>query len=107
MTRRDAIFCVSTGHRMRCAMATQIQALPAQRSLWRRALLPLAMLGILVLTYVVARALPLTTNTFPTSWHLGLRTQIDTFQDWVIAHRATHSVVGYFFQPPRFTLDLY
>src|SRR4051812_10055449 len=87
-------------------MATQIQALPAPRSLWRRALLPLAVLGILVLTYFVARALPLTTNTFPSAWNLGLRAQIDAFQDWVIGHRATHPIFVYFFQPLSFTIDI-
>ncbi|MEO7912349.1 MAG: ABC transporter permease subunit [Roseiflexaceae bacterium] len=87
-------------------MATQIQVLPVPRSLWRRALLPLAMLGILVLTYVVAHALPLTTNTFPSAWNLGLRAQIDAFQDWVIGHRATHPVFVYFFQPLSFLIDI-
>jgi glycine betaine/proline transport system permease protein len=87
-------------------MATQIQALPAQRPLWRRALLPLSMLGILVLTYIVARALPLTTNTFPTSWNLGLRAQINAFQDWVIGNRATHPAFVYFFQPLSFVIDI-
>jgi len=87
-------------------MATQIQTLPAPRSLWQRALLPLAMLSILVLTYVVARALPLTTTTFPSGWNLGLRVQIDAFQDWVIGHRANHPVFVYFFQPLSFLIDI-
>src|SRR4051812_21093225 len=87
-------------------MATQIQALPTSRPLWRRALLPLAVLGMLALTYFVARALPVTTNTFPSAWNLGLRAQIDTFQDWVIGHRATHPIFVYFFQPVSFAIDL-
>jgi glycine betaine/proline transport system permease protein len=87
-------------------MATQIQALPMPRPLWRRALLPLAVLAILLLTYGVARALPLTTNTFPTDWNLGLRAQIDAFQDWVIGNRATHPIFVYFFQPLSFLIDI-
>ncbi|HEU5100081.1 MAG TPA: ABC transporter permease subunit [Roseiflexaceae bacterium] len=86
-------------------MATQIQALPAARPLWRRALLPLVVLGILVLTYVAARALPLPTDKFPEAWNLGLRARIDAFQDWVIGNRATHPIFVYFFQPLSLTID--
>ena len=82
-------------------LGIKVMYVPTQRGAGARQSMlrnfPMAVLGILALTYIVARALSLTTNTFPASWNLGLRAQIDAFQDWVIGHRASHPVFVYFF----------
>src|SRR5262245_14282244 len=86
-------------------MATQIQALPATRPLWRRTLWPLAVIGLLALVYLAAHSSSIPTITFPEAWNLGLRPRIDAAQDWVISNRATHPIFTYFFEPLSRTID--
>ncbi len=86
-------------------MATQLQALPAARPLWRRTLWPLAVIVLLALVYLAARSSPIPTNTFPAAWNLGLRPHIDAAQDWVISNRTTHPIFAYFFEPLSRTID--
>ncbi|MBK9714530.1 MAG: ABC transporter permease subunit [Kouleothrix sp.] len=87
-------------------MAAQIQALPQARPLWRRTLWPVAVIGTLVLVGLLARTLPIASRQFPAGWNLGLRAQIDAFQDWVIGHRASHPLFVYFFGPLSGAIDL-
>jgi glycine betaine/proline transport system permease protein len=86
-------------------MATQIQALPVARPLWRRTLLPVAVLMALALVYIAARSSPIDTRQFPADWNLGLRGRVDAFQDWVIGNRNTHPIFLYFFQPLSAAID--
>jgi glycine betaine/proline transport system permease protein len=86
-------------------MATQVQALPAARPLWRRTLWPLAVIALLALVYLAARSSPIPTDTFPEAWNLGLRPRIDAAQDWVISNRATHPIFTYFFEPLSRAID--
>jgi glycine betaine/proline transport system permease protein len=90
---------------MRDAMATQVQALPAQRPLWQRTFWPIVVVGALVLVYALAQALPIETQRFPEAWNLGLRAWIDAFQDWVIANRANHPAFVFFFEPLSRSID--
>ena len=86
-------------------MATQVQALPAARPLWRRTLWPLAVIVLLALVYLAARSSPIPTKTFPETWNLGLRPRIDAAQDWVISNRTTHPIFAYFFEPLSRAID--
>jgi glycine betaine/proline transport system permease protein len=86
-------------------MATQIQALPVARPLWRRTLWPVAIIALLALVYLAARSAPIETKTFPTAWNLGLRARVDAAQDWVIGNRNTHPIFLYFFQPLSAAID--
>ncbi len=36
---------------------------------------------------------------FPAAWNLGLRRPVDQFQVWVIAHRGSHPIFTFFFEP--------
>jgi len=42
---------------------------------------------------------------FPAAWNLHLRDPIDSFQSWVIGHRATHPLFLYFFNPLSAFID--
>ncbi|MBK9940385.1 MAG: ABC transporter permease subunit [Kouleothrix sp.] len=86
-------------------MATQAQALPLGRPLWRRTLLPLATLAALLLIGLAVRQRAFPDNQFPAEWNLGLRAQIDAFQSWVISSRASHPIFVYFFEPLSDTID--
>lgn len=86
-------------------MATPAQALPGAQPLWRRSLWPLAVLLALAVVALIAQALPFASSRFPESWNLGLRTVIDSFQDWVIGNRATHPIFVYFFEPLSDLID--
>lgn len=86
-------------------MATHIQAFPAQRPLWQRWMWPLLVLVSLVLVYLLVRISPIESETFPKSWNIGLRAQIDSFQKWVIANRSTHPLFVYFLVPFSSAID--
>jgi glycine betaine/proline transport system permease protein len=86
-------------------MATQIQALPVDRPLWRRTLLPLIVAAALLIVYLLAQSAPAATRQFPEVWNIGLRVRVDVFQDWVISNRATHPLFVYFFEPLSAAID--
>ncbi|MFN8439847.1 MAG: ABC transporter permease subunit [Caldilineaceae bacterium] len=44
-------------------------------------------------------------SSFPEWLNFGLRAPLDGFQKWVIAHRTTHPVFLYFFDPLRYTIE--
>ena len=86
-------------------MAAQVQALPVDRPLWRRTLWPLLVVVALAAVYLAARALPIDTSRFPEAWNVGLRAQVDAFQDWVIGNRATSPVFVYLIDPLSAGID--
>jgi hypothetical protein len=54
-------------------MATQAQAFPTTRPLWRRTLWPLAIGGLLLVAALLSGLLPIATRQFPAELNLGLR----------------------------------
>lgn len=86
-------------------MTTQVQAIPLPQPLWKRALWLLLLLGLFGLTFAAIHAYPATTARFPTAWNLGLRGQIDAFQDWVVGNRNSHPIFISFFDPLSDTID--
>jgi glycine betaine/proline transport system permease protein len=80
--------------------------MPSGQPLWRRSLWPLLVLGALALVYIVVRAAPIETSTFPTGWNLGLRGVVDDLQDWVIANRASNPIFVYLLAPLSAALDV-
>ncbi|MFN8489549.1 MAG: ABC transporter permease subunit [Caldilineaceae bacterium] len=60
----------------------------------------LVLLGAIVLI-VLSRG----STVFPATWNLHLREPIDSFQSWVIGHRATHPLFLYFFNPLSALID--
>ncbi|MCX6046144.1 MAG: ABC transporter permease subunit [Chloroflexi bacterium] len=61
-----------------------------------RGLIGLAVIVIGALAFMLLHPDPVV---FPPSWNLHLRDPIDSFQSWVIGHRATHPLFVYFFNP--------
>ncbi len=60
----------------------------------------LVLMGAIVLI-VLSRG----STVFPAAWNLHLRDPIDSFQSWVIGHRATHPLFLYFFNPLSAFID--
>jgi glycine betaine/proline transport system permease protein len=88
-------------------MATQarVQSAPVARPLWQRSLWLLGVVVALALLTSLARALPLLSDSFPTSWNFGLRPVIDDLQDWVVGNRGTSPLFVYFFDPLSDMID--
>jgi glycine betaine/proline transport system permease protein len=82
-------------------MSTATQPIPPQTIGIKayRGLGVLAAVLTLVVLATLLRRLGLLPNPFPAEWDLHLREPIDQFKSWVIAHRTSHPLFLFFFDP--------
>jgi glycine betaine/proline transport system permease protein len=81
-------------------MATR--TLPAPTSFNFKTLAPLAIIMALAL---LALLWPAEQTKFPAEWNFGLRSQVDSFENWVKQNRDTHPVFIFFFKPLSTFID--